>query len=362
MRAPISLISELEDVVQRGSRDKCAEVLRKVTDLFLATELCEDESVALYDEIMGRLIVHIEARVLAELSERLAPIDYAPPNTICQLARSEEIAVAGPVLKQSPRISDSVLLEIAKSSSQAHLLAISSRRGLVEPVTDVLVDRGNMDVARNVAANPGARLSESTFTTLAHRAEADEDLAESIVRRPEIPLHIFCALLARASDLVRDRLFAATPPESHLHVRSTVNRISGEVAAAAPTPCNYAIALRSILLTHAQGELREHEVLELARAGRFEEAVAALSLFSAAPIELVDQVMCGDRVEPVLVLCKAARLQWPTVRAFLQIRQRGWVAPDRLFDLSFDFARLSHTTARKVLRFWENRRNGEEIQ
>jgi uncharacterized protein (DUF2336 family) len=355
------LIGELEEVVQRGSRDRCAEVLRRVTDLFLATKQCDDEIVELYDGILERLIVHIEARALAELSERLAPIDHAPPNTICRLARNEEIAIAGPVLRQSARVADSVLLEVAKRSGQAHLLAISCRKDLLEPVTDVLVDRGNAEVARNVAANPGARLSDAGLTVLAHRAETDGDLAESIVRRPEIPLHVFCGLLGRATKLVRERLLAATPPQGHLDVRSALNKIAGEVAAAAPTLRYYAVALRSVLLTHMRGELREPDVMELVRAGQFEEAIAALSLFSSAPIELVDQVMCGDRVEPVLVLCKAAGLQWPTVRAFLQIRPGRGISPDRLFDLNCDFARLSHTTARRVLRFWEERRDGERI-
>jgi hypothetical protein len=138
-----------------------------------------------------------------------------------------------------------------------------------------------------------------------------------------------------------------------------VNRVSGEVAAGSSTPRNYAKALRKVLLTHARGELREHDVLELARADRFEEAIAALSLFSTTSIELVDHVVCGNHVEPVLVLCKAAGLQWPTVSAFLRIRPGRVLSSEQLFDASYDFARLAHTTARRVLRFWQNRQNGE---
>jgi uncharacterized protein (DUF2336 family) len=106
------------------------------------------------------------------------------------------------------------LLELAESSSQAHLLAISSRARLEEPITDLLVGRGNAAVARRVAANGGARLSETGFATLARRAEADGDIAESITRRPELPLHVFCGLLARATERVRQRLLAAIPLET----------------------------------------------------------------------------------------------------------------------------------------------------
>lgn len=360
MRAPTSLISELEDVLERGSGDKCAHVLRRVTDLFLAASQWNDETIELYDDIIERLIGHIETKVLIELSKRLAPLDYAPPNTIYRLARNEEIKVAGPVLEHSTRLDDSTLLELAETSSQAHLLAISSRARLEEPITDVLVGRGNAAVAKRVADNPGARLSETGFAVLARRAEADGDIAESIARRPGLPLHVFCAL-ARATERVRQRLLAAMPPENHASVHSAVNRVSGEVAAGASTPRNYAAALRKVLLTHAQGELGEHDVLELARADQFEEAIAALSLFSATPIELVDQVVCGNHVEPILVLCKAAGLQWPTVSAFLRIRPSAMLSPQELFDASYDFAKLSHSTARRVLRFWQNRQNGETV-
>jgi len=359
MYAPTSLLSELEDVLERGSGERCAYVLRRVTDLFLAASQWNDEAVELYDDIFERLIDHIETKVLIELSNRLAPIDHAPPNTIYRLARNEEIEVAAPVLEHSTRLDDATLRELAESSSQAHLLAISSRTQLGEPITDVLVGRGNAAVARRVAANPGARLSETGFATLARRAEGNADIAESIARRPELPLHVFCALLARATERVRQRLLAAMPLENHAQVYSAVNRVSGEVAAVASTPRNYAAALRNVLLTHARGELREPDVLELAREDRFEEAIAALSLFSTIPIDLVDQVVCGSHVEPVLVLCKAAGLQWPTVTALLRIRPGQSLSPQEVFDASYDFARLSHSTARRVLRFWQNRRNDE---
>ena len=60
-----------------------------------------------------------------------------------RLAKDDDIAVAGPVLTQSPRLPETDLVEIAKTKSQAHLLAISGRTGIAEAVTDVLVRRGD---------------------------------------------------------------------------------------------------------------------------------------------------------------------------------------------------------------------------
>ncbi len=69
-----------------------------------------------------------------------------------RLATDNEISVAGPVLRQSSRLNDADLIGIARTKSQAHLLAIAGRTGIAEPVTDVLVKRGDREVARNLAA------------------------------------------------------------------------------------------------------------------------------------------------------------------------------------------------------------------
>ena len=102
-----------------------------------------DEQVGLFDDVFQFLIDHIETSAKMLLANRLAPIDTAPPLTIRALAFDDVIEVAGPVLSQSMRLDDKTLIENARSKSQAHLMAISTRRTLSGAVTDVLVQRGN---------------------------------------------------------------------------------------------------------------------------------------------------------------------------------------------------------------------------
>src|SRR5690348_4748629 len=58
----------------------------------------------------------------------LAPIGNAPNGVIRTLARHDEISVAGPVLAQSPQLTDGELVEIAGFKGQGHLGAISERK------------------------------------------------------------------------------------------------------------------------------------------------------------------------------------------------------------------------------------------
>ena len=130
------------------------------------------------------------------------------------LAFDDVIEVAGPVLTQSLRLDDAILIETARNKSQAHLMAISKRKVLSDAVTDVLVLRGNDEVVQSTVNNPGAEFSERSLTRLVNRAEGDDELATCLGLRPAIPRHLYLKLLAKASDTVRQRLEAANPKQA----------------------------------------------------------------------------------------------------------------------------------------------------
>ena len=74
-----SLIGELEQAIQSGSKDQQLDTLRRVTDLFLVEHArLNDEQVAVFDDVLGHLIKRIESKALVQLSECLAPLDNAP--------------------------------------------------------------------------------------------------------------------------------------------------------------------------------------------------------------------------------------------------------------------------------------------
>src|SRR5215472_10251477 len=125
MSAVPSLIPELEDIVQQGSARRREQALRRITALFLeGANVYNDDHVQLFDDVFNRLIDEIETKARAELSHHLAPVGNAPSQLVSRLARDDDISVAGPVLRQSRRLGESDLVEIAETKRQAHLLAI----------------------------------------------------------------------------------------------------------------------------------------------------------------------------------------------------------------------------------------------
>jgi uncharacterized protein (DUF2336 family) len=353
-----SLILELEDVVQRGSREKRTETLQRITALFLdGASRYSDEHVDLFDEVFGLLIEEIETKARAELSNHLAPVSNAPVKVLRKLANDDDITVAGPVLTLAPHLAEADLIDVASTKGQAHLHAISSRRALGEAVTDVLVDRGNRDVARRVAANRSARISENGFHRLVQRAEDDGILAEKVGLRPDIPPQMFRDLLTKATAVVHRRLIAAATPEVRAAICDVLAKVSKEVGARVG-PRDYRAAQRVVLGLDRANQLDEAALLSFCNQGKFEETVVALATLSKVPIKIADRLMGGDRPDPVLILCKAAGLSWPTVKVVIAMRANGAPTSKPSLDTAFaNYERLSASTAQRVVRFWQVRQD-----
>ena len=283
-----SLIIELEEAVHSHSAERRVETLRRVTDLFLGeAERLSDEQIGLFDDVLGKLIHRIETKALAELSSRLAPIDNAPIDVIGRLARSDEIIVAGPVLTTSTRLTASDLIEVAKTKSQRHLLAISGRTQLEEAVTDVLLTHGDREVTSQLATNSGARFSETGFETLVKAGETDATLAEKVGLRLDLPIRLLRELLLKATEAVRSRLLSLATPENRDEIRRVLGTICGEVSQEATAPRDFNQARELVRSMQEKSQLNEQALLQFANARKYEEMVAALSALCGASIEII---------------------------------------------------------------------------
>jgi uncharacterized protein (DUF2336 family) len=241
--------------------------------------------------------------------------------------------------------------------SQDHLLAISQRSEIDETVTDVLVDRGNSEVARTVAVNSGARFSQNGFATLVKRAEHDDVLAELAGQRADMPPQLFAQLVAKATATVKAKLTAALRPEAADEVAKTLDKVTRELQVQCPAR-DYGEALARMKLLQADGKLDESIILESAKAGQFEETAAALALLCSAPIELIDQLMRGNRIDALLIPCKAGGLGWPATKAVIRLTPAQGATSEPAFETAKkDYANLSLAAAQRIIRFWQARSN-----
>ena len=352
-----AFINELEDALSHGTDERRAKALRRVTDLFvLGSSHFSNDQITVFDTVFNHLIADMERSARALLAERLATIPNGPPDVIRRLAFDDVIDVAGPVLSQSEMLDNSTLVENARTKSQQHLLAISRRKALADTVTDVLVERGDRQVALSTVRNAGAKFSETGFVRLVKRSEGDDELAQSVGSRPEIPRQHFVKLLTTASKAVRISLEAAHPQNTSEIQHVVAEVVTAIQAKAAAASRDFVKARALVESLQASGKLGEADVEAFARAGKFEETAVALASLSALPIEVVERAMVQDREETALIVVKAIGFSWPTAKAVLLLcaGKRG-LSPNALEQCRVVFDRLKRATAQQVVEFQRKR-------
>jgi len=316
-------IAELTGTAKDESPQQDARILRQVADLFLSNaERLRESQIGAFDAILVPLIERMEAGALIHLSEALSKTDLAPRETIRRLAFHPDPLVAAPVLRNSNRVSEKDLVEIAKTHGQQHLLAISFRKTLNETLTDALMRVGDVNVSNALARNAGAQFSECGYATLVGRAERDESLTEKLGLRMDIPANLLRELLVKATDIVRARFLTAPRPAMQAKVRPGG---AEQIGAAPRKKIDYTQAQSEVLALNRAGKLNDSTVNRFAVRSEYTNVVAALSLLADVKIEAVEPLIEPERFYGLIVACKASRLTWSTMTMI--IRNRPGCAP-----------------------------------
>ncbi len=352
-----SLIPELEEIAENGSPEKRAQAIERISLFFLQNaERFKTEHVDFFDEVFVNLVPTTEIYARVELAERMSRLGNAPPTLMTQLAREDEIKIAGPVLTHSPTLDEPTLVDVARMKGQSHLAAISGRSTLSTPVTDVIVRRGTRDIVRTVAANAGAKFSEAGYSRLLRHVRDDGMLALTVGQRDDISPSSLKELLTRSIDTVRRRLFDLAKPDKKIAISQAMAEISG-VSNEHLADRDFGLAQRVIITLHQVGRLNEAALFEFAKHHKYEETVVALATMSGVRIATVHQLVLSGRSDPILILCRSIGMEWTTVQALLALGLgAGKVssAPDTE-DARINYARLAPAMAQRVLDFWRAR-------
>ncbi|HZL38818.1 MAG TPA: DUF2336 domain-containing protein [Pseudolabrys sp.] len=360
MPAPLPknpIINEIESALRADSGDKRTKVLMSVTDLFIggAAKYSYFQT-KLFDDVLVHLIERVESSALVEIATRLASVPNAPVDTIRQLAWNDAIGISGPILSTSPRLSDSDLIEIAKTKSQAHLASIARRAHLNEDVTDVLVDHGDADVANEVAINSGALCSSLTMAKLVLRAHGDNQLTESMSRRTDIPPQMFHQLLTQATEVVRTKLLASAKPDQKDTIKTVMDEISTQVIKSPLAPRDYTKAKRTIAALSQDTNLIRTKVIEFTDTKHIAEVIAGLASINGLMVDQADKIFYAPTCFGLMILCKASALPWKTTYAVIRARPTGLEAQVASHDELHDqFSELSILSAQTLVRFWQGR-------
>ncbi len=326
------------------------ELMRGIATAFFAAPRRSANELNLFDDIMDKVLSEVEPVARRELAERIAELAAPPQRTLVRLA-SDVIEVAEPVLSNSPALDDRHLEPIARIQSQAHLLAIARRKALSQRLTDILVDRGNDEVAGTVSGNEGARFSDTGFEWLAVRASANVAILNRLVMRSDLPERIAENLIPLLAQSISEKI-DATDAEHELSARQLIDqarellgeRLRAAVIRARPLAVlTDQIARQNLSLSEA--------VIELADADEPGDLAALLGTGLRMPSEMVARNLFLGGDETLMLLCRAATLDVNALSAILRMRNRrrygARFEPARLIQ---DYLRIPRPVAVNVMR------------
>ena len=359
--ASAALIAELDKAVSGRSSQRRVEILRKVTRLFLSdADRLNEAQVGVFDDVLVRLIERVEAQVLSQLSCHLSGVGLAPKEAVRQLASHADASVATPVLSKSMQLSEQDLISIANMRGQEHLLAIACRETLDEALSDVLVKRGDSAVRNTLAQNAGARLSEVGYAVLVKDAERDDALAEKLGLRHDIPADLFQELIAKAANRVRSRLLKSASPEMQGRIQAVIKATTEQVPVEKPKPVDYSEYRSRMSELNRRGKLNDSTLNKFAVQRDYISIVAALSFLSTVPIEAIEPLITSERLDGLIVACKAARLNWSTTAMIIRNRPDCAAVSKQQFEQGSQvFETLTLSAAQRTIQFWSTQSPAE---
>lgn len=332
------------------------ELMKGVASLFaFASERCSLEQIEIYDEVLSRLASMVETEARAFAAEKIAPLRRAPERVVRQLASDEAIAVAGPVLSQSPVLNDRDLIEAASSRGQEHLTAIARRTVLSEQVTSVVVERGDAAVKRVVAGNLGAQIGEDALNLLVQQALRDVATAEALGGRPDTPDEVIEQMVEQAADEVRRAITGKglRPAEQTL---GEATRLAGERMTNAYWLglYDFETAWEKVLQQGGMRIVSESLLCQYAVEDRFADVVAVFALMADVDLEESKHWLVRVDTEPFLVAAKALNLRFTTVQTMLKTGPwKHRLSQDVRRDTMNSFMQLDAREARGRLAAWK---------
>ncbi len=355
----------LIELAREPSSERRRELLREVTDLFLAhpPDRLDPGQMALFDDVMGAIASEMEEAVRAELSHRLADTAPTPRQLAIGLA-NDTIAVAAPMLKSSAALSEADLIEVARTRGQEHLRAISQRAEVPVAVSDVIVEHGDDATLNVLLRNEGAELSRPASEAAVDRAHANPELHEAVVERRSLPADLLNELYFTVEARLREKIMARNaeldPNELQAALEAGRNRLAARDGA---VPADYETARSEVQAMAESGELTPIALTAMLRQGFKTKFTIALAHLAEIDFPTARRILEGRQVDPLAIVCKAAGFERALFLTFVVLMlDRESNGMGRAQEYGELYGKLERDTALRAIRFWRLRRQSGDLK
>lgn len=353
-------LDRLVELAKEPSSDKRRELLRGITDVFVAQpQEFSGTELDYFSDVIGQLSAEMSADIRASLSMELSIIDETPQELARRFAMDED-KVASPMLKNSNALTDDDLIEIANTKGQGHLDAIAQRQTVSSVLSDAIVARADDNVLVTLAKNKGAELSRQALETMVDRSEEVEELQESVATRADMPL-----------DLLNDMYFFVSQ-KLRAHIMKTNADVNEEeldrILAQSAKKRSQSAAVRKrtkieefVDRIHHAGELNERVLVNFAKHRQVNELIIGFARLAELDNNTARHVLFDPSFEALTIACRSldfSRAGFVTIVKTVNGEGNAFSDPASKAIKVFDSLPLD--AAQRTMRFWRVRHKAME--
>jgi uncharacterized protein (DUF2336 family) len=346
----------LLDLAKEGSSEKRRELLRQITDAFLADPPDRsDRESALFDEIVGAVASDLETQVRIELARKVS-VSKVPLQRTARRLAMDVIEVARPVIERSIALSEADILDVIDQKSQDHMLAVTKRPDIGTSVSSALVAKGEDRVVAALLENRSARIDRQTFEKVADRAQTSPVLHAPFVRNQHVPLDLLNNVYLKVEgDLRREimrKFHGVSPAELEAALEASRNHLS---AAYGALPDDFQAAKDHVAAVDKKGQLKPPMLVQLLRENRKTAFLIAFAQMVDIDFDLGRRLVDAKDLDALAVLCRGAgfdRGLFVTICLLVAGDGAGIGKAEQFGKL---YEQVPVAAAQRALRFWKVR-------
>jgi uncharacterized protein (DUF2336 family) len=335
-----------------------AELGTALIDLFLPDEQrLSDHQRALIGDVLTKLVGTLEQDVRRHLAEALVRAKVELPD-LERLLANDEIEVARPVLEASKVLRDVDLIEVVKSRSDEHRLAIALRDGLSEAVTDALVDFSGPDVIEALLRNNDATISRRAMEYLVSESRRVDRFQEPLLSRADLPGELAHRMYWWVAAALRRRILRDFPVDEETLDTALQDSARRAIAEHDDGQSAQSRALKLARRLIETGELTDVFLLRTLRQQRLNLFVAGLAERAGITFRTAWRAVSDRGFESLIVLLRAINVGRDTMASIVLVladiqQPEAARRPDVLTSILKLYDDLSPAQCKRVLSVWQ---------
>ncbi|HSM19041.1 MAG TPA: DUF2336 domain-containing protein [Hyphomicrobiales bacterium] len=272
--------------------------------------------------------------VRQEIAERLA-CHQNPPRRLVRALAAEDIAVAKPLLRHTPALSDEELAEIVLTTSLDHARAAAARPAFGAALSDAIIALEDPEAILTLLRNPYAALSAAGIQRLCRLARSEKAIAEALLARNNLQPPVLASLFWQATSegrevILEERSAQAVWADEQPRLNAPLRRVDA-----------------------ADLKLAQEGFSKILLAGRVDDFRDLFGRAMGITPALADRIMKDESGEPFAIACRAAGFPMSTYTTLLILYNPAvGQSVQRVFALGSIYERIPQALAWRLLEAW----------